>query len=758
MKQISVTKRSGRKEALDIEKLHKVVENACEGLSGVSASEVEIQAQLSFDDGIKTPDIQAALIQAAAGLISEDTPNYQYVAGRLVNYQLRKEVYNQYEPLPLYDIVKKNIKLRLYTEELLEWYTKEEFDFLDTLVDHTRDEEIVYCGMEQYRGKYLVKNRVTGQIVETPQVALILIAAVLFRNYENRFKWIKEAYDVVSKHYISLATPLMAGIRTKLKQFSSCVLIDTDDDLDSIGASGHAVLKYVAQRAGLGINVGRFRGLGASIRDGLAYHTGITSFYRFLQGAVRSCNQGGIRSGSATFNVQFWHNEIENILVMKNNKGTEDNRVRHVDYCIQFNKVMYERILSNGVITLFNPNEVPGLYDAYFRDVEEFRILYEAAEQNPKINKKQVSAVELYSTFLQERKDTGRIYCMNVDNANEQSPFINSLIYMTNLCTEIMLPSKPFYNITDENGRIPLCTLCSVNMGTTKKTDLPKVCELAVRILNEVLDYQEFPVKAAEEFNKDWRALGVGITNMAYWLAKNGYTYQTPTVESLDAFDDWCETWSFNLIKASANMAVEQNRTCRMINDSKYGLGIVPMDYRKPFIDTVTPHVERQDWTSLKQQLRTTGILNGTLMATAPTETSSQPQNATNGFNPPRALVSIKVSKDGVLPQVVPEIIKLKNKYDLAWDQKSPRGFLTYAGILQKWTDQTLSCDMNYNPEFFPDGEIPMSVLVEDHIYSYKLGLKSNYYLNVKDGAKEVEIPADLEDLEDEAECSSCVL
>lgn len=760
MNKISVTKRSGKKEPLDIEKLHKVVENACEGLSGVSASEVELKSQLQFFDGMKTADIQETLIKAAADLIDEDSTNYQYVAGRLINYHLRKDVYGQYNPLPLYDIVKKNVKAGVYTDELLEWFTPLDFEALDRIVDHSRDEDIPYGGMEQFRGKYLVKNRVTKQIYETPQVALVLIAAILFRNYPNRMKWIKDYYDAVSKFYVSLATPIMAGIRTRQKQFSSCVLVDVDDDLFSIGAASTAILKYVSQRAGIGVNMGRLRGVDSEINGGLASHTGDIPFYRLMQSSIKSCSQGGVRGGAGNLNVVFWTLEMQDILVLKNNKGTEFNRVRQVDYTIQLNRTMYERVLSGGNISLFSTSDVPGLYEAYFRNTDEFQRLYEAAEADTSIRRITVPAVELFSALIQERKDTGRIYIMNVDNANEQSPFIDDLIYMTNLCVEILEPTKPMKHVFDEEGRIALCTLSAINWGNiNNKYEFEKYCTLAVRGLNEILDYQEYPIPAAAEATKDYRSLGIGITNFAYWLAKNGYTYQHPTKESLEHFDEWCEAWSYYIIKASADLAKERGTTCRKSDNTKYSKGLVPFDWRKPAIDDIVAPQLRMPWEPLREQMIEHGIMNTPLMAQMPTETSSQPAGATNGFEPPRAIVSNKGSKDGVLPQVVPEPRKLKNRYDPLWEQRSPQGYLKYAAVLSKWMDQSGSWNISYNPEFFEKQLIPMSVMLTDIVDAYRWGLKTLYYQNTNDGAgehndDETQI---LEDVDD-ANCDGCVL
>jgi len=654
-KQILIAKRDGRKETLDLDKLHKVVFFACEGITGVSASEVEIKSHLQFYSGITSSDIQETLIKSAADLITEETPNYQFVAGRLINYHLRKMVYNQFEPWPLDKIIEQNISRGFYDASILESYSEEEIVELDKYIDHDRDNSLTYAAMEQFRGKYLVQNRATGEIFETPQVAYMLIAATLFSDYpvETRLQFVKDYYDAISLHYISLPTPVMAGVRTPQRQFSSCVLIESNDSLDSINATTSSIVKYVSQKAGIGIGAGSIRAVGSPIRSGDATHTGVIPFYKLFQSAVKSCSQGGVRGGAATLYYPIWHYEIEDMLVLKNNKGTEENRVRHMDYGVQFNKLMYERLLSGGDITLFSPHDVPGLYDAFYADQDKFKELYETAERNTRLRKKTIKAIDLFQSFVQERKDTGRIYLMNVDHANTHSSFDESVapIKMSNLCCEINLPTTPLESANDPDGEIALCTLSAINWGNIKRPeDFAKPCELAVRGLDALLDYQKYPVLAAELATMKRRPLGIGIINFAFWLAKNDTNYQNP---NLQLVHEWAEAWSYYLIKASADLAVEKGSISGN-SETKYGQGILPIDTYKVDVDELAKPVYKKDWKSLRKQLQETGIRNSTLMALMPAETSAQISNSTNGVEPPRSFVSVKQSKHGVLKQVVP--------------------------------------------------------------------------------------------------------
>jgi len=769
--EIQVAKRNGSKETLDIEKLHKVVFHACDNITGVSPSEVEIKSQIQFYNGMTTVEIQETLIKAAADLITEETPNYQYVGGRLINYHLRKDVYGQYTPWHIKDLVKKNIDLGFYDPELLDYYNDDEWDKLNSYIKHDRDENLTYVAMEQLRGKYLCQNRVTGEIFETPQMCYMLIAATLFHTYpeDERLQWVKDYYDAISLHDISLPTPVMAGVRTPQRQFSSCVLIESDDSLDSINATTSAVVKYVSQKAGIGIGGGAIRALGSPIRKGDAYHTGIIPFYKMFQAAVKSCSQGGVRGGAATIYYPIWHYEVEEMLVLKNNKGTEDNRIRHVDYGVQFNKLFYERLIQGGEITLFSPSDVPGLYDAFFADQDKFRELYETAERNTKLRKKSVKAIDLFSAFMEERKNTGRIYLQNVDNANDHGAFLPEVapIRQSNLCAEIDLPTKPLNDLSDPEGEISLCTLSAINWGNIKHpSDFERVATLAVRGLDSLLSYQKYPVVAAQLSTEKRRPLGIGIINFAYWMAKQGLSYQDIDAEGLALIDEYAEAWSYHLIKASADLAEEQG-ACPGTLETKYGHGITPNQTYAKALDEILPHKERMDWKGLRKQLKATGIRNSTLMALMPSKTSAQIANATNGIEPPRNLISVKQSKHGVLTQVVPEFKRLKNKYDLLWNQRSPEGYIKIVSVLQKYIDQGISVNTSYNPVFFEDEKIPMSVLLQHMLMFYKYGGKQLYYFNTNDGQGEVDVnkmfesqPVDYpnEGYIDEEACESCTI
>lgn len=765
MTQIQVTKRDGRKEPLDLEKIHKVVFWATKDISGVSASELELRSHIQFYNGIKTSDIQETLIKSAADLISEENPNYQYVAGRLINYHLRKQVYGAYEPCSLLDLVKQNVSRGFYDKDLLSAYTDTEWAELNGYINHDKDGQFTYVAMEQWRGKYLVQNRVTGEIYETPQMAYILIAATLFQNYPKltRLSWIKDYYNAISNHDISLPTPIMAGVRTPQKQFSSCVLIETDDSLDSINATAGSIVRYVSQKAGIGIGAGRIRALGSPIRNGDAYHTGVIPFYKHFQSATRSCSQGGVRNGAATLYYPIWHLEVEDLLVLKNNKGTEDNRVRHMDYGVQFNKLMYERLITGGDITCFSPNDVPELYDAFFNDQDKFKELYERAERNTKLRKKTYKAIDLFSRFMQERKDTGRVYLMNVDHANTHSPFKEKIapVKMSNLCTEIDLPTVPLKDLNDPDGRIALCTLSATNWGNVKSPkDFERICTLAVRGLDALLSYQHYPVLAAKFATEEFRPLGIGIINFAYFLAKHDVSYSDP--DALKLVDEYAEAWSYYLLKASIELAKEQG-PCTRWKDLKSADGILPIDTRKPEVDELVPHQERMNWESLRLDAMRYGQRNATLMALMPAETSAQISNSTNGIEPPRSYVSVKQSKHGVLKQVVPEFRKLKNKYELLWDQRSPEGYLKLCAVLQKYIDQGISVNTSYNPHYYEDEKIPMSEMIGHLLMCYKYGTKQLYYFNTMDGQGEIDVdkmsakPVE-EVVMNQEDCDSCVI
>ena len=752
---INVIKRDGTKEPLDLNKFHKVTNYACEGLTGVSVSDLEIKTHIQFYNGMQTSDIQETLIKAAADLISEEAPNYQYVAGRLINYHLRKQVYGRYEPNSLPAHYANVVQEGYYDSTLDKVYSNAEWVELAKYIDHDRDNLLTYAAMEQFRGKYLVKNRVTGKFYETPQMAFMLIAMTLFQNYtKDRIKWVKDLYDAISLFDISLPTPIMAGVRTPQRQFSSCVLIESDDSLDSISATSSAIVRYVSQKAGIGINAGRIRAIGSPIRNGDASHTGVVPFYKHFQSAVKSCSQGGVRGGAATLYYPIWHLEVEDILVLKNNKGTEDNRVRHLDYGVQFNKVMYERLLSGGNITLFSPHDVPELYDAFFIDVDKFRDLYEKAEKNTKLRKKTIPAIDLFSQFMQERKDTGRIYLMNVDHANDHGAFIKEAapIHMSNLCCEINLPTKPLKDINDADGEISLCTLAAINWGKIKKpSDFEKPCTIAVRALDALLDYQSYPVTAAYLGTMARRPLGVGIINFAYWLARNDTNYTNP---NLGLIHEYAEAWSYYLIKASVDLAKESFAPSKS-NQTKYAHGIMPIDTYKKELDELVEPKYNMNWEALRADALDYGIRNSTLMALMPAETSAQISNSTNGIEPPRALVSIKQSKDGILKQVVPGIRTLKNKYELLWDQKSPEGYLKIMAVLQKFIDQGISVNTSYNPRHYEDEKIPMSEMIGHILMFYKYGGKQLYYFNTNDNSGDSDAPLALGEVDDE-DCDSC--
>ena len=735
---INVTKRDGSIKPFDLDKVHKVLEWAVEDISGVSMSEIELKANIQLYDKIAAYDIHELLIKSAAELISEHTPNYQFVAARLISYKMRKEAYGEYTPPPLTAIIEDNIELGVYDDEIINIYSEDEIVELDAYIKHDRDDTFTYAGMEQFRGKYLVQDRRTKKIYETPQILYMMISMTLFGKYkENRLKYVKDYYDAISQFYISLPTPIMAGVRTPTRQFSSCVLIESGDSLDSINATATSIVRYISKKAGIGIGAGSIRANGAKVGDGSVVHTGLIPFLKYFQSAVKSCSQGGVRGGAATVYLPLWHHEFEDLVVLKNNKGTEENRVRHMDYAFQFNKLMYERLLSGGNITFFDPNDVPGLYEAFFVDQEKFQELYEKYERAHSIRKKSLPALDVFQMFLTERKDTGRIYLMNVDHANDHGSFIaeKAPIRMSNLCCEIDLPTTPLNSQDDEDGEISLCTLSAINWGLINEPhEFEKYCDLTVRALDELLDYQGYPIPAAKQGTLNRRPLGVGIINLAYFLAKRGLKYDE---SAYNIVDEYAEAWSYYLIKSSANLAAEKEKLIYN-TDTKYSLGILPIDTYKSAIDNLVEYRERLPWEDLRKQLRETGIRNSTLMALMPAETSAQISNSTNGIEPPRALVSYKQSKDGVMAQVVPGYHHLKNKYDLLWEQKSPEGYLAICGILQKYIDQGISVNTSYNPEHYEDNKIPMSAMIQDTVTAYKYGLKQLYYFNTFDGAGEM--------------------
>ena len=755
--QLSVSKRDGRKEPLDLDKIHRVIEWAAEGLNNVSVSQVELKSHIQFYDGIRTKDIHETIIKAAADQISKESPDYQYLAARLAVFHLRKKAYGQFEPPRLFDHVTKMVGDKRYDAHLLVDYTEQELDELDAYLDHSRDLNFSYAAVKQLEGKYLVQNRVSGEIYESAQFLYILVAASLFSDYprETRTDYIKRFYDAVSLFKISLPTPIMSGVRTPTRQFSSCVLIECGDSLDSINATSSAIVKYVSQRAGIGINAGRIRALGSHIRNGEAYHTGCIPFYKHFQTAVKSCSQGGVRGGAATLFYPLWHLEVENLLVLKNNRGVDDNRVRHLDYGVQFNKLMYSRLIKDDYITLFSPSDVPGLYDAFFEDQAEFDALYVKYEQDESIRKKRIKAIELFSMFAQERASTGRIYLQNVDHCNTHSPFISKVapIRQSNLCLEIALPTKPLNNVNDEEGEIALCTLSAFNLGAIESLDeLEELAELAVRALDNLLDFQDYPVPAAKNATMGRRTLGIGVINYAYYLAKNGKRYSDGSANPLT--HKTFEAIQYYLMKASNELAKERG-ACPKFNETTYSQGIMPTDTYKRDLDKICDEPLHLDWDTLRASIKEHGMRNSTLSALMPSETSSQISNATNGIEPPRGHISVKASKDGILKQVVPEYERLKDQYELLWDIPSNDGYLQLVGIMQKFVDQTISANTNYDPNKFEGGKVPMQVLLKDLLSAYKLGVKTLYYHNTRDGASDSQEDApEVED--DDCEGGAC--
>ncbi|WP_113905780.1 class 1a ribonucleoside-diphosphate reductase subunit alpha [Aliidiomarina celeris] len=734
---IQVTKRNGRREALDLDKIHRVVSWAAEGLTNVSVSQVEIKSQIQFYDGIRTDDIHETIIKAAADLISEETPDYQYLAARLAIFHLRKKAYGEFEPPHLYDHVTRLVDLNRYDKHLLEDYSKDEFEQMNSFLDHSRDLNFSYAAVKQLEGKYLVQNRVTGEVFESAQFLYVLVAACLFANYPKaeRLDYIRRFYDATSSFKLSLPTPIMSGVRTPTRQFSSCVLIEAGDSLDSINATASAIVKYVSQRAGIGINAGRIRALGSPIRNGEAFHTGCIPFFKYFQTAVKSCSQGGVRGGAATLFYPLWHLEVESLLVLKNNRGVEENRVRHLDYGVQFNKTMYQRLIKDDYITLFSPSDVPGLYDAFFADQEEFERLYVQYEGDESIRKKRIKAIELFSLFMQERASTGRIYLQNVDHTNNHSPFDPKVapVRQSNLCLEIALPTKPLEHINDENGEIALCTLSAFNLGAIESLDdFEELADLAVRALDSLLDYQDYPVPAAYNASMSRRTLGIGVINFAYYLAKNGVRYSDGSANGL--VHRTFEAMQYYLMKASNNLAKEKG-ACPKFNETTYSQGILPIDTYKKDVDSICSEALHYDWEALRESVKKYGMRNSTLSALMPSETSSQISNATNGIEPPRGHISVKSSKDGVMKQVVPEFERLKDQYELLWNIPSNKGYLELVAIMQKFVDQTISANTNYDPSKFEGGKVPMRQLLQDLLYAYKLGVKTMYYHNTRDGA-----------------------
>lgn len=743
---IQVTKRDGRLEPINLDKIHKVIEWAAHDLDNVSVSQVELKSHIQFYEGIKTRDIHETIIKSAADLISEETPDYQYLAARLAIFHLRKIAYNRFTPPHLFDHVTTLTKSGKYDEHILADYSRAEFDELEAYLDHWRDMNLAYAAVEQMAGKYLVQDRVTKTVYESPQFLYMLVGMCLFANYDKaeRLNYVKRFYDATSQFKISLPTPIMSGVRTPSRQFSSCVLIECGDSLDSINATTSAIVRYVSQRAGIGINAGRIRALGSPIRGGEAQHTGCIPFYKLFQTAVKCCSQGGVRGGAATLFYPLWHLEVESLLVLKNNRGVEDNRVRHMDYGVQINKTLYTRLIKGQDITLFSPDDTPGLYDAFFEDQDKFEELYHKYEGDASVRQRQIPAADLFSLMMQERASTGRIYIQNVDHCNTHSPFNAKVapIRQSNLCMEIALPTKPLDNINDEEGEIALCTLSAVNLGKVDNvSDIEEPAELIVRALDALLDYQDYPVKAAENGSMRRRTLGVGVINYAYYLAKNGVRYSDGS--ALGLTHQTFEALQYYLLKASNKLAKEQG-ACPAFNETTYSQGILPIDTYKKDLDAICQEPLHLDWETLRKEITEHGLRNSTLTALMPSETSSQIANATNGIEPPRGLVSIKASKDGILKQVVPEIEKLRGQYELLWQMPNNDGYLKLVAIMQKFVDQSISANTNYDPVRYEGGRVPMKILLKDLLNAYKLGVKTLYYHNTRDGANDAQ--ADMED------------
>ena len=764
--EIKVVKRNGETTNLNLEKVHKMVEHACKGLAGVSESAVEMNSGLQFFDGINTKDIQEILIRSANDLISLENPNYQFVAARLLLFGLRKSVYGEHpddRPV-LRKHVEKCVEKGVYDKEILDKYSEEEWEILNSYIDHDRDYLFTYAGMRQVCDKYLVQDRSTGEIYETPQYMYILISATLFQDDDKfyRLEYIKKYYDAISKHRINIPTPIMAGVRTPIRQFASCVLVDSDDTLDSIFSSDMAIGKYVAQRAGIGINAGRIRGINSKIRGGEVQHTGVVPFLKKFESTVRCCTQNGIRGGSATVHFPIWHQEIADILVLKNNKGTEDNRVRKLDYSIQLSKLFYERFLQNGTITLFSPHDVPGLYDAFGSDT--FDELYTQYESDPDIPKSTIGAQELILDLLKERAETGRIYLMNIDHCNSHSSFKDK-VSMSNLCQEITLPTTPVQHIDDKDAEIALCILSAINIGKINKLEeIDELAELAVRGLDALIDYQKYPVKAAEQSTINRRSLGIGYIGLAHYLAKNNAKYDS--VKAYDLVHKLTERFQYALLTASNRLAMEKG-PCGYFGKTKYADGILPIDTYKKDVDDIVPNDLSCDWEHLRKRISEYGLRHSTLSAQMPSESSSLVSNATNGIEPPRDYLSIKKSKKGPLKQVVPSYTTLKNNYTLLWDMPNNDGYIKIVAVMQKFFDQAISGNWSYNPENYPDNEVPVSEMAKDLLTTYKYGWKTSYYQNTYDAKKDGDdvektdvdnLINDILNSNEEEACESCTI
>ena len=755
-----VQKRNGSLESLNLDKIHSMVECACEGLSGVSPSQVEIQSGIQFYDGITTNEIQEILVKSASDLISLENPNYQFVAARLLLFGLYKQVFGDgwKDGFPKVSEHLKN-NPDIYDDSIYGKYSEAEWYVIDKFIDHGRDYLFTYAGLRQVVDKYLVQDRSSSKIYETPQYMYLLIAVTLFQDYpeDTRLDYIRRYYNAISKHRINIPTPIMAGVRTSLRQFASCVLVDVDDTLDSIFSSDMAIGKYVAQRAGIGINAGRIRGINSKIRGGEVQHTGVVPFLKKFESTVRCCTQNGIRGGSATVHFPIWHQEIEDILVLKNNKGTEDNRVRKLDYSIQISKLFYERFIKGENISLFSPHDVPGLYESFGTD--SFDELYVGYERDESVKRKTIPAQELVLNLLKERAETGRVYIMNIDHCNSHSSFLDK-VEMSNLCQEITLPTKPLQHI-DGEGEIALCILSAVNVGKVKSdSELENLCDLSVRALDELIDYQQYPVIAAERGTKARRSLGIGFIGLAHYLAKLGFNYGSQ--EAWDAVHGLSESFQYYLLKASNQLAKEKG-ACEFFNRTKYSQGLLPIDHYKSNVDEISEHKLEHDWEALRSEIKASGLRHSTLSAQMPSESSSVVSNATNGIEPPRDYLSVKKSKKGPLKQIVPQYSTLKNNYTLLWDMPDNRGYINVVSVMQKFFDQAISGNWSYNPGHYPDNEVPVSVMAQDLLTTYKYGWKTSYYQNTYDNkSDEVPVQSELQSIiselanAEEEDCESC--
>jgi len=772
MKTITVLKRDGTREPLSLEKWQTQIAKVCKGTADVSQSMIEIKAQLHFFDGITTQEIDGITLRACVDLIDvESNPdvghvNYQYVAGKQRVSMLRKDVYGTYQPPHLYEIVKRNVEVGLYTPELLEWYTEEDWNRMNDMLDHSKDEQYSYAAIEQLIEKYLVRNRSTGKVYETPQVRYMVAAATVFHREEPnsaRMRYIKEYYNAASDGLFTLATPVLAGLGTPTKQFSSCVLIRSDDDLDSIFASGEMMAKYASKRAGIGLEIGRLRPLGSPIRGGEIMHTGMVPFLKKWFGDLRSCSQGGIRNASATVFYPIWHHQFDDLIVLKNNQGTDETRVRHMDYGVVLSAFFWRRFKNKEDITFFDPNEVPDLYEAFYSDTQLFEELYVKYEKKPGLRKKTMSAEEVFKGgILKERTDTGRIYLVFIDNVMKQGPFDPEYhtIYQSNLCCEILLPTKSFKRLDDEEGRIALCTLGSINWGAFRNPeDMRRACRILHRSLNNILDYQDFLSIQSELSNEEIRPLGIGVTNLAYWHAKRGLLYGE--TDALAEVKSWSEHQAYYLTEATVELARERG-ACRDSHKTRYGQGVFPWELRAPGVNDLTDFAPELDWETLRTNMKQYGVRNATQMAIAPVESSSVVINSTNGIEMPMSLISTKESKAGSFTQVVPEYHKLKNRYQLMWDQTDCEGYLKTAAVLQAYVDQSISTNTFYNPAHFADKKIPTTLIARNIMNFLYWGGKTFYYSLInKAGSKvrdDAEQPLAAIDFDDEDSCESCKL